>query len=112
MFYRMLRKQGFRAYQAKQIYKYALPIVKSARSSSGGKPVLKNLTARLDKYNEVIASIDEHGKLWVSIQFRWEYEPYRPRRIIVLDINLRKVVLYNGRSIRRVNTRFMEALPP
>ncbi len=48
MFYRMLREQDFRAYQAKQIYKYALALVKSAKRNGGKKPVLKKLSARLD----------------------------------------------------------------
>ena len=51
MFYRMLREQGFRAHQAKQIYKYALSIVKSAKENNGKKPVLRKLSARLDKYD-------------------------------------------------------------
>ncbi len=149
IFYKMLRKQGFRAHQSKQIYKYARALVKSARENNGKKPVLKKLTVRLDKYDakidlenqiivvklrdkefkikllhnkkyirkfigrkwyEVIVSIDRQGRIWVSIPFRWMYKPYSPRRIISIDINLRKVVVYNGRSIRRINTRFMEAL--
>ena len=40
---------------------------------------------------------------------RWEYDPYKPRNIISLDINLRKIVVYNGVRIRRVDTRFIEA---
>ncbi len=42
MFYKLLREQGFRAHQVKQIYKYALSIVKSAKRNNGGKPILKN----------------------------------------------------------------------
>lgn len=149
MFYKMLREQGFRAHQAKQIYKYALAIVRSARENNGRKPVLKKLSARLDKYDarvnleaqlvilsmrnrvfkikllhrreyiekfigkkwyEVVISIDRQGGVWVSIPFRWEYRPYNPRRVISLDINLKKIVVYNGRCVRRVSTRFTEAL--
>ncbi len=55
-------------------------------------------------------SIDRQGRIWISIPFRWMYKPYSPRRIISLDINLRKIVVYNGESIRRIDTRFMEAL--
>ncbi len=51
MFYNLLRKQGFRAHQAKQIYKYALALVKSARGNNGSKPILRKLSARLDKYD-------------------------------------------------------------
>ncbi len=149
MFYKILRRKGFRAHQAKQAYKYALALVKSARSNYGRKPVLKKLSARLDKYDaivdlesqvvviklrnkvfkikllhrkeyirkfigrkwyEVIIGIDRQGKIWVSIPFRWVYRPYRPGGIISIDINLRKVVVYDGKSIRRINTRFLEAL--
>ncbi len=149
MFYGVLRAQGFRAHQCKQVYKYALSIVKSARENNGKKPVLKKLSVRLDKYDsrvdlekqlvivklrnkvfkikllhrreyigkfidkkwyEVIVSIDRQGRIWVSIPFKWSYKPYEPRRIISIDINLRKIVIFNGRSIRRIDTRFMEAL--
>jgi putative transposase len=149
MFYKVLRNQGFRAHQAKQVYKHALSIVKSAESNGGKKPVLKKLSARLDRYDarvdlenrlvivklrdrefkirllhdrkytrkfigrkwyEVVISVDRNGRVWVSVPFRWEYKPYKPRGLISLDVNLRKVVIYNGRSIRRIDTRFTEAL--
>ncbi len=149
MFYKILRKQGFRAHQCKQIYKYALSVVKSAKSNGGKKPVLKKLSARLDKYDawidlenqmvivklrsrvfkikllhrrdyirkffgrkwyEVIISIDRSGKIWMNILFRWMYRPYRPRKLISLDTNLKKIVIHNGKKIRRINTRFTEAL--
>jgi putative transposase len=48
---------GFRAHHAKEIYVYAKSIVESARS--GRKPILRRLTARIDKYDyklDVIAS--------------------------------------------------------
>jgi len=149
IFYRILRKQGFRAHQCKQIYKYALSLVKSARNNGGRKPVLRKLSARLDKYDtkvdlesqivilklrsrvfkikllhsreyirkfvgrkwyEVIIGIDKQGRIWVNIPFRWICEPYKPRSIISLDINLKKIVTYYGRGIRRIDTRFVEAL--
>ena len=148
MFYRMLRERGFRAHQAKQIYKYALSIVKSAKENNRKKPVLRKLSARLDKYDarvelenqlvvaklrnrvfkikllhcreyvekflgrkwyEVVIGIDRSGRIWVNILFRWSYEPYKSRRILSLDINLRKIVIYDSRSVRRVDTRFVEA---
>ena len=149
MFYKILRVQSFRAHQAKQIYKYALSVVKSAKRNKGRKPVLKKLLARLDKYDawidlenwlvivklrnrvfkikllhsrdyikkfighkwyEVIVLIDRQGRIWVNIPFRWEYRPYKPKRMTSLDINLKKIVAYNGRSIRRIDTRYVEAL--
>jgi len=149
MFYKILREQRFRAHQCKQIYKYALSLVKSAKNNDGKKPILRKLSARLDKYDtwvnlenqlvivklrnrefkirllhsrryvrkfigrrwyEIIVSVDVSGKIWVSIPFKWEYKPYKPKKLISLDINLRKIVVYNGRSVRRINTRFTEAL--
>jgi len=149
MFYKMLRNHRFRAHQCKQIYKYALGLVKSAKKNNGKKPILRKLSARLDRYDasvdlgnqivvvkmrskefkirllhrrdyvrkfmdrkwyEVIISIDRRGRIWVCIPFRWVYNPYRPRRLISLDINLRKIVMYNGRKVRRIDTRFTEAL--
>ena len=62
------------------------------------------------KWYEVIISIDRQGRVRVNIPFRWEYNPYKPRSIISLDINLKRIVVYNGRRIRRINTRFTEAL--
>ncbi len=149
MSYKILRSQGFRAHQCKQIYKYARTLVKSAKENNGKKPVLRKLTARLDKYDakvdlenqliiiklrnrvfeikllhskeytrkflgrkwyEVIISIDKQGRVWVAIPFRWMHKPYSPRRVISVDINLKKIVVYNGKSIRRIDTRFTEAL--
>jgi putative transposase len=51
IFYEKLRKLGFRAHHAKQIYTYAKSVVESARSNSGEKPVLRRLSARIDKYD-------------------------------------------------------------
>ena len=55
MFYRTLRGKGFRAHQAKQVYKYALALVKAARRNGGRRPVLRRLSVRLDMYD---ASVD------------------------------------------------------
>ncbi len=149
MFYKILRGQGFRAHQCKQIYKYALSLVKSARNNGGSKPVLKKLSARLDKYDarvdlekqlvmiklrnkvfkikllhskkyvgkfmgkkwyEATVNIDRSGRIWIAVPFRWEYKPCKPERLISIDINLKKVVVYNGKRIKRIDTRFMEAL--
>jgi putative transposase len=52
----------------------------------------------------------ENGKLYVSIVFEIIYEPYTPRGIIALDINLRTVTAYDGSKIRRFRTRFIDPL--
>ncbi|MEM3993084.1 MAG: RNA-guided endonuclease TnpB family protein [Desulfurococcaceae archaeon] len=51
MFYGELRKHGLRAHHVKQIYVYAKAVVKATKQNSGKKPVLRKLTARLDKYD-------------------------------------------------------------
>ncbi|BES81013.1 hypothetical protein [Pyrodictium abyssi] len=149
MFYKTLRSRGFRAHQAKRVYKYALALVKAARKNGGKKPVLKRLSVRLDKYD---ASIDFgnwtvtvklkdktfklklvhrksylekfKGRKWyevvvkwlpgarieIVVPFRFTYEPYAPRRILALDLNLKTLTLYDGGRIRRLKTRCTEAL--
>ncbi len=149
MFYVMLRRQyGFRAHVAKQLYKYALAMVKNARRNGGGKPVIRRFSVRLDKYD---ASIDdenwlvrvnirgkwytlrlkhdpaylakfrgrkwyevvvkwEHGRLYVSIPFEFNYKPYKPGGDVALDANLRNVAVYDGETIRHLATRFDQVL--
>ncbi|MEM3974810.1 MAG: RNA-guided endonuclease TnpB family protein [Ignisphaera sp.] len=51
MFYGELRKHGFRAHHVKQIYIYAKAVVKSSKQNNGRKPVLRKLSARIDKYD-------------------------------------------------------------
>jgi putative transposase len=51
LFYNDLVSMGFRAHHAKEIYVYAESVVKSARSNGGKKPVLRKLSARIDKYD-------------------------------------------------------------
>ncbi|MEM4018415.1 MAG: zinc ribbon domain-containing protein, partial [Sulfolobales archaeon] len=51
MFYGELRKHGFRAHHVKQIYVYAKAVVKACKRNNGRKPVLRRLTARIDRYD-------------------------------------------------------------
>jgi putative transposase len=51
LFYNNLVSMGFRAHHAKEIYIYAKSLVDSARSNGGRKPVLRRLSARIDKYD-------------------------------------------------------------
>jgi putative transposase len=51
LFYSDLVRLGFRAHHAKEIYLYAKSIVESAKSNNGEKPILRRLTARIDKYD-------------------------------------------------------------
>jgi len=51
LFYSDLVKLGFRAHHAKEVYLYARSLVDSARGSGGRKPVLRRLSARVDRYD-------------------------------------------------------------
>jgi putative transposase len=51
LFYNNLVSMGFRAHHAKEIYVYAESVVKSARGNGGRKPVLRRLSARVDRYD-------------------------------------------------------------
>jgi len=148
MFYQMLRSYGFRAHVARNIYEYALALVKASRESNGGKPTLRKFSARLD-YQDARVDLDkgiiriilrdkwytlklkhrreyierfrdlrwkevhvkyENGKIYVSIVFEFRYEPYVPKGIIALDINLRTITAYDGSEVRRFRTRFVDVL--
>jgi putative transposase len=51
LFYSDLVKLGLRAHHAKEVYLYAKSLVDSARGSGGRKPVLRRLSARIDRYD-------------------------------------------------------------
>jgi putative transposase len=51
LFYNDLTSMGFRAHHAKEIYVYAKSLVESAKNNGGRKPILRRLSARVDKYD-------------------------------------------------------------
>jgi putative transposase len=51
LFYSDLVSMGFRAHHAKEIYVNAKSLVDSAKGNGGRKPVLRKLSARIDKYD-------------------------------------------------------------
>jgi len=51
LFYSDLMRLGFRAHHAKEIYINAKNLIESARGNSGRKPVLRKLSAKIDKYD-------------------------------------------------------------
>jgi len=51
LFYSNLVSMGFRAHHAKEVYVYAESLVESARSNGGRKPILRKLSARIDRYD-------------------------------------------------------------
>ena len=50
------------------------------------------------------------GVLYASIAFEVRYRPYTPRGAVALDVNLRHTVVYDGSSVNRYRTRFIDAL--
>jgi len=68
-FYKMIRSYGFRAHVARNMYKTAVALVKSARSSNGSKPELEKLSARLDTQD---AKVDlEAGLVRIALRNDW-----------------------------------------
>jgi len=61
------------------------------------------------KWKEVYVSYRK-GKFYVSVVFEVEYKPYFPLGAIGLDVNLVKLVYYDGRKVRREDTPFVKAL--
>ncbi|MEM1653227.1 MAG: RNA-guided endonuclease TnpB family protein [Ignisphaera sp.] len=148
MFYPVLREYGFRAHVARNIYSYALALVKSARNSNGDKPKIRRLSARLDhqdakveldkgvvrvvlRYRQYILRLKhrreyierfrnlkwkevhvkyENKKVFVSIVFEVKYNPYAPKGLTAVDVNLKTVTTFDGSETRRYRTRFVEAL--
>jgi putative transposase len=51
LFYNDLTSMGFRAHHAKEIYVYAKSLVESVKNNGGRKPILRRLSARVDKYD-------------------------------------------------------------
>jgi len=47
MFYCELKRLGFRAHHASEIYRRAREVVEATKKNNGSKPVLKKLTARI-----------------------------------------------------------------
>ncbi|WP_048056796.1 IS200/IS605 family element transposase accessory protein TnpB [Vulcanisaeta moutnovskia] len=50
------------------------------------------------------------GKLFVGIVFETRYAPYVPRGFTAVDVNLRQLTLFNGFEVKRLRTRFIDAL--
>ena len=70
LFYNNLVSMGFRAHHAKEVYIYAKSLVDSARSNSGRKPVLRKLSARIDKYDYKL----DLGSMTLTLKLHNGYE--------------------------------------
>ncbi|MEM1750584.1 MAG: hypothetical protein QXV30_01735 [Desulfurococcaceae archaeon] len=49
MFYSELKRYGFRAHHVKQVYINAKAVVRVSKQNGGRKPLLRKLTARIDR---------------------------------------------------------------
>jgi putative transposase len=70
LFYNNLVSMGFRAHHAKEVYIYAKSLVDSARSNGGRKPVLRKLSARIDKYDYKL----DLGSMTLTLKLHNGYE--------------------------------------
>ena len=76
VFYGKLRKLGFRAHHASEIYKRAREIVKAVKENGGSKPVLRRLTARVSTYdyrvdfNAGILRVAVLNNRWVELKLK------------------------------------------
>jgi putative transposase len=70
LFYNDLVSMGFRAHHAKEIYVYAESLVKSAKSNNGKKPLLRRLSARVDKYDYRL----DLDNMTLTLKLRNDYE--------------------------------------
>ena len=76
-FYKILRKQGFRAHHCHKIERRAREVVKAVKKNNGSKPVLRKLTARLDKWdyrldvNNRILNMAVLNNEWVELKLQW-----------------------------------------
>jgi putative transposase len=78
LFYNMLRSYGFRAHVVRNIYDYALALVKAVKKSNGSKPILRRLSARLD-YQDARVELDK-GVVKVILRDKWYTLKLKHRR--------------------------------
>ena len=122
-FYEKLRVFGFRAHHAKQIYTYAKSIVYSAKSSGGKKPVLRKLTARVDRYDykldldSMTLTLKLHSEYKVKLKLvtsRERIEKYRDwsnyKLVVKYENGELWVSVYFKKTVRSVKPRTVMAI--
>jgi putative transposase len=78
MFYNVLRGYDFRAHVARNIYEYALALVKAVKKNNGNKPILRKLSARLD-YQDARIELDK-GIVRIVLRNQWYTLKLKHRR--------------------------------
>jgi putative transposase len=77
MFYCELKRLGFRAHHASEIYRRAREVVEATKRNRGSKPVLKKLTARIHQldyridFNAKTLRIAVLNGEWVELKLKW-----------------------------------------
>jgi len=118
LFYSDLVSMGFRAHHAKEVYLYAESLVGSARGSGGGRPVLRRLSARIDKYDyrldldSMVLTLKLHSNYEVRLKLvtsRERVEKFRGWSNYELVVKYDKgefwVSIYFKRSVKTVEPR-------
>ncbi len=127
-FYKILRKQGFRAHHCHKIERRAREVVKAVKKNNGRKPVLRKLTARLD-YQDYKLDLSSKtiriailNNKWVVLKLLWynyldKYfistwklkeilASYRDNTIWIYLIFEKELVLKQPRAIMGVDINF------
>jgi putative transposase len=123
LFYSDLVKLGLRAHQAKEVYLYARSLVESARGSGGRKPVLRRLSARVDRYDyrldldSMVLTLKLHSGYEVKLRLvtsRGRVERFRGWSNYELVVKYDKgefwVSVYFKRAVRTVKPRTVMAI--
>jgi putative transposase len=108
MFYAELRRLGFRAHHASEIYKRAREVIEATKKNNGSKPVLKKLTARIHPpgyrvdFSAKVLRIAVLNDEWVELRLKW-YKyldkyldgSWRPGEILISYRNRKNTYLHN-----------------
>ena len=127
-FYKILRKQGFRAHYCHKIERRAREVVKAVKKNKRNKSVLRKLTARLDyqdyrlDINDRVLRIAVLDNEWVELKLQWYsyldryfngawkikeiMVSYRENTVWVYLIFEKEVVLRKPRTIMDVDINF------
>jgi putative transposase len=121
LFYSNLVSMGFRAHHAKEVYTYAESLAKSAKSNGGRKPVLRKLSARVDRYDykldlgnmvltlklhkgyEAKLNVDRHGERIKNIS--WGYAHRVGDLVAELAIRYRSAIILEDLEKLRENNK-------
>jgi putative transposase len=123
LFYSDLMRLGFRAHHAKEIYVYAKSLMDSAKSNGGRKPVLRKLSARIDKYdykldlNNMTLTLKLHNGYEARLRLATPKERVEKFRswsnyelVVKYDEGVFWVSIYFKRIVKSLNSRTVMAI--